>query len=302
MPRADAAHRRSRIAVAVAAALYGVALGRCPAALADPASPGESTGPVLQEVIVTATKRAENLQDIPETVEALSAADIQNLGITHFEDIVRTMPTVSYQSIGPTDQMFYMRGVSDGSSANASNISTTGYFLDDASTSYYGYIPDLHMYDVERIEVLDGPQGTLFGAGAMSGAIRVITNKPDVNTFSAGTDAGLRWHGSRRQQRHGRGVRQHADHPGHHGPAAFRLRRPPRRLRRQRARDQGLGEWRRRDRRAVGTQRLQHGEGVRGARRDHAEGRGFLDGNPDGQLPERQDTNGCWCQDPDRYP
>ena len=181
---------RSRITIAVAAALYGVAAGRClPALAADPGTASEPTVPeVLQEVIVTATKREENLQDIPETVEALSAKDIQNLGITHFEDIVRTMPTVSYQSIGPTDQMFYMRGVSDGSSANASNISTTGYFLDDASTSYYGYIPDLHLYDVERIEVLDGPQGTLFGAGAMSGAIRVITNRPDVNTFSAGTD------------------------------------------------------------------------------------------------------------------
>jgi iron complex outermembrane recepter protein len=178
---------RSKIALAVAAAL---AAGRVPAALAaDPGAASDATGPeVLQEVIVTATKRAENLQDIPETIEALSASDIQKLGITHFEDIVRAMPTVSYESIGPTDQMFYMRGVSDGSSANASNISTTGYFLDDASTSYYGYIPDLHLYDIERIEVLDGPQGTIFGAGAMSGAIRIITNKPDVSAFSAGTD------------------------------------------------------------------------------------------------------------------
>ncbi|HEY7907341.1 MAG TPA: TonB-dependent receptor plug domain-containing protein, partial [Thermomicrobiales bacterium] len=184
------AHRRSKIALAVAAALYGVAAGHIPAAIADdPGTAGNSAGAVvLQEVIVTATKREENLQVIPETIQALSASDIRNLGITHFEDIVRAMPTVSYQSIGPTDQMFYIRGVSDGSSANASNISTTGYFLDDASTSYYGYIPDLHLYDVQRIEVLDGPQGTLFGGGAMSGAIRVITNKPDVDAFSAGTD------------------------------------------------------------------------------------------------------------------
>ncbi|HEX5207830.1 MAG TPA: TonB-dependent receptor [Steroidobacteraceae bacterium] len=188
--RSDGAHRRSKIAVAVAAALYGVTAGRVPLALAaDPAVGSDPAGPqVLQEVIVTATKREENLQSIPETIQALSASDIQNLGITHFEDIVRAMPTVSYESIGPTDQMFYIRGVSDGSSANASNISTTGFFLDDASTSYYGYIPDLHLYDIERIEVLDGPQGTLFGAGAMSGAIRVITQKPDAHAFSAGTD------------------------------------------------------------------------------------------------------------------
>ncbi|MGA7538760.1 MAG: TonB-dependent receptor [Steroidobacteraceae bacterium] len=178
------------INLAVAAALYGAAAGHIPPALA--ADPASTTGPpapeVLQEVIVTATKREENLQSIPETIQALTAADIQNLGITHFEDIVRMMPTVSYESIGPTDQMFYIRGVSDGSSANASNLSTTGYFLDDASTSYYGYIPDLHLYDIQRIEVLDGPQGTLFGAGAMSGAIRIITNKPDAHAFSAGTD------------------------------------------------------------------------------------------------------------------
>src|SRR5215469_2870376 len=181
---------RSKIAIAVAAALCGAAVGRVPVALAaDPGSASDSSGPgVLQEVIVTATKREENLQNIPETIQALSASDIQNLGIVHFEDIVRAMPTVSYESIGPTDQMFYIRGVSDGSSANASNISTTGYFLDDASTSYYGYIPDLHLYDIQRIEVLDGPQGTLFGAGAMSGAIRVITNKPDAHAVSAGTD------------------------------------------------------------------------------------------------------------------
>ena len=125
------------IHLAVAAALYGAAATHIPPALAaDPAAAAGPPAPqVLQEVIVTATKREENLQNVPETIQALTASDIQNLGITHFEDIVRSMPTVSYESIGPTDQMFYIRGVSDGSSANASNLSTTGYFLDDASTS-----------------------------------------------------------------------------------------------------------------------------------------------------------------------
>jgi iron complex outermembrane recepter protein len=294
------AHRRSKIAVAVAAALYGVVAGRCPAALADPANPGDSTGPVLQEVIVTATKRAENLQDIPETVEALSAADIQNLGIKNFEDIVRTMPTVSYQSIGPTDQMFYMRGVSDGSSANASNISTTGYFLDDASTSYYGYIPDLHMYDVERIEVLDGPQGTLFGAGAMSGAIRVITNKPDVNTFSAGTDAD---YGS--VARGGSNVTEEAfvNLPIIQGTTGLRLS----------AYDVHEGgfvdnelatrdwvngvvstdaQWARND---YNTEK-EYGGRAAITQKVGDSWTATLTANY-----QRQDTNGCWCQDPDRY-
>jgi len=81
-----------------------------------------------------------------------------------------------------------MRGVSDGSNPNYANTSSTGFFVDDISLSYGGAQPDLHLYDIERIEVLNGPQGTTFGAGAMSGAIRYITNKPDVNAFSAGAD------------------------------------------------------------------------------------------------------------------
>ena len=84
--------------------------------------------------------------------------------------------------------MFFMRGVSDGSNPNVVNTSSTGFFLDDLSMSFYGTIPDLHAYDIERIEILNGPQGTLFGAGSMSGAIRLITNKPDPNAFSAGVD------------------------------------------------------------------------------------------------------------------
>lgn len=178
------------ISLAVAAALYGAAVGQVQPALADDS--GSAAGPaapgVLQEVIVTATKREENLQDVPESIQVLTSKDIENLAITHFEDFATKMPTVSFVSDGPTEQTFYMRGVSDGSSANAANTSTTGYFLDDASTSYYGEIPDLHLYDIERIEVLDGPQGTLFGAGAMSGAIRIITNKPNLSAFSAGVD------------------------------------------------------------------------------------------------------------------
>ena len=183
----EEARKYPKIALAVAAALYGAAAFQIgPALAAD--SGGSGPTAVLQEVVVTATKVRENVQDIPEAIQVLTTADLKNLDITHFESFATKMPSVSFVSDGPTQQTFYMRGVSDGSSTNAANTSTTGYFLDDASTSYYGQIPDLHLYDVKRIEVLDGPQGTLFGAGAMSGAIRIITNKPDVNAFSAGVD------------------------------------------------------------------------------------------------------------------
>jgi iron complex outermembrane receptor protein len=143
---------------------------------------------MLEEVIVTARKRQENLQVVPLSVDVFTQKDIQNLGITGFDDYAEKVPSISFISIGPGTQLFVMRGVSDGSNPNYANSSSTGVFLDDVSLSRFGAQPDLHLYDIERIEVLNGPQGTTFGAGSMSGAVRYITNKPDVNTFSAGLD------------------------------------------------------------------------------------------------------------------
>ncbi len=97
-------------------------------------------------------------------------------------------PSISYISVGPGTQLFVMRGVSDGSNPNYANTSATGFFVDDMSMSSSGTQPDFHLYDIERIEVLNGPQGTTFGASSMAGAVRYITNKPDVHAFSAGID------------------------------------------------------------------------------------------------------------------
>src|SRR5262249_42746912 len=179
--------RRSRIGLAVAAAIAGVALLRAPA-LADEASVEASGGGGLQAVVVTARKVAENLQNVPMSVNVFTERDLQNLGIAGMEDYLQKVPSISYISIGPGNQLFVMRGVSDGSNPNYANTSSTGFFVDDMSMSDYGAQPDLVLYDIERIEILNGPQGTTFGAGAMSGPIRYITNKPDVNKFSAGAD------------------------------------------------------------------------------------------------------------------
>ena len=97
-------------------------------------------------------------------------------------------PSISFVSAGPGTQTFVMRGVSDGSNPNYANTATTAFLLDDMSMNYYGTTPDLHLYDIAQIEVLNGPQGTTFGAGAMAGALRFITNKPDPKAFSAGVD------------------------------------------------------------------------------------------------------------------
>ena len=94
-------------------------------------------------------------------------------------------PSISFVSAGPGTQTFVMRGVSDGSNPNYSNTATTAFLVDDMSMNFYGTTPDLHLYDIERIEVLNGPQGTTFGAGAMAGALRFITNKPDADRPSA---------------------------------------------------------------------------------------------------------------------
>ena len=176
--------RHSQVALAVAVALYGATSLRVTAHADDETS----IGPTLQEVVITARKRTENLQDVPESIDVFTSKDLENLSISQFEDYATKTPSVTFVSIGPGQTQFFMRGVSDGSSPNAQNLSTTGFFVDDMSMSYYGVIPDLHSYDIERIEVLNGPQGTLFGAGSMSGAIRIISKKPDLDAFSAGVD------------------------------------------------------------------------------------------------------------------
>src|SRR5579863_1845872 len=183
--------RRSRIGLAVAAAL-GVTLPHAPVTLAQTVAAAStsstqgSTG--LAEVVVTARKVEEDLQKVPVSVSVFTAEDMKNLNITQFEDYATRDPSISFISAGPGTQTLVIRGVSDGSNPNEANTSLTGFFLDDMSVSWFGVQPDLHLYDIERIEVLNGPQGTTFGAGSMSGAIRYITNKPNVNDFSAGID------------------------------------------------------------------------------------------------------------------
>jgi iron complex outermembrane recepter protein len=180
--------RGTKIGLAVAAALAGAALPHSPALAAEAAdtSSGPSTG--LQEVVVTARKREENLQDVPISIDVFTKKDMQDLAINSFDDFAQKTPSVSFISVGPGTQVFVMRGVSDGSDPNYANTSATGFFVDDMSMSDSGSQPDLLLYDIESIEVLNGPQGTTFGAGSMSGAIRYTTVKPDVNAFSAGVD------------------------------------------------------------------------------------------------------------------
>jgi iron complex outermembrane receptor protein len=177
----------TKLAIAIGAALSGAtAFHALPVRAAD-----ASSDTTLEEVIVTARKRAENLQDVPISIDVFTSKDLQNLAISQFEDYAAQTPSISFVSAGPGTQTLVMRGVSDGSNPNYSNEATSAFLVDDMSMNFYGTTPDLHLYDVERIEVLNGPQGTTFGAGAMAGAVRFITNKPDASGFSAGIDTDI---------------------------------------------------------------------------------------------------------------
>jgi outer membrane receptor protein involved in Fe transport/tetratricopeptide (TPR) repeat protein len=174
--------RKSAVGLAVAAITYA----DCTSQAALAAGPTD----VLQEVVVTARKRAENLEDVPQDIDVLSSQDLQNLDVVRIEDFATLLPSISLTSTGPGGQRLFIRGASDGSDANFGhgNISTTAFLIDDLSLGFYGHDPDLHLYDIERIEILNGPQGTLFGPGSLSGAARIVTKKPDPRALDAGGD------------------------------------------------------------------------------------------------------------------
>jgi len=147
---------------------------------------------MLEEITVTASKRVQSLQDVPISVIALNSRAIEELGITSFSDYVQQIPNISFKSFGaPGGATIYMRGVADGGDANASGSTpSVGLYLDEQPVTAIGANLDIHIYDIERIEALGGPQGTLFGASSQSGTVRIITNKPKMETFEAGFDIG----------------------------------------------------------------------------------------------------------------
>src|SRR6185437_6512958 len=144
----------------------------------------------LGEVTVTAQKRVENAQAVPISIDVLSTDKLTEMNVNDFSDWVKLLPSVSTSSsqgsYSPGFGQFSMRGVESGSNGNHSGPwpSVSVYLDEEPITTIVGNI-DPHIYDIARIEALAGPQGTLYGAGAQSGTIRIITNKPDPSAFSA---------------------------------------------------------------------------------------------------------------------
>lgn len=157
-----------------------------------PQSATEREAVVLDTVTVTSQKRSENLQKVPISIEVLGEQKLDELNVTDFEDYVKFLPSVSYQSFGPGFSQIYMRGVASGGDGNHSgSLPSVGVYLDEQPVTTIQGPLDLHIYDVARVEALSGPQGTLYGASAQAGALRIITNKPDPGTFAAGYDLGV---------------------------------------------------------------------------------------------------------------
>ncbi len=143
----------------------------------------------LEAVTVTAQKRESTLQDASVSLQVLGEDTLDQLEITNFDDYANFLPSVSFNSLGPGEAQVYIRGVSDGGDGNASGSQpSVGIYLDEQPVTAIGRNLDVHIYDVSRIEVLGGPQGTLYGANSQAGTIRIITNAPDPSAFEAGYD------------------------------------------------------------------------------------------------------------------
>ena len=155
-------------------------------------APGEVDG--IQEITVTAQRRTENLQNVPISIQALTGDTLAQLNVATIEDFVKYLPNVSTATLGPGQGNMYMRGLSIGAlgtqgAGSVGEFPNVGVYLDDQSTQLPGRNLDVYSADIERIEVLEGPQGTLFGAGAQAGVIRYITNKPKLDVTEGDVNA-----------------------------------------------------------------------------------------------------------------
>jgi iron complex outermembrane receptor protein len=152
-------------------------------------TPAPTTSHSLEEVVVTAQRRRETVQKVPMTIQAFTGTTLAKLNVTSIDSLLKYTPNVTFNNNGPGEGNIYMRGLSAGSagnqsSATAGNFPNVALYLDDQSMQFPGRNADVYFADMDRVEVLEGPQGTLFGGGAEAGALRYITNKPNLDKFS----------------------------------------------------------------------------------------------------------------------
>jgi iron complex outermembrane recepter protein len=184
----------TKLSYAIAAILGGSAGTLAYAAPATDATTVDVASDSLQEFVVTAQRRTENLQDVPISIQALTGETLQQLNVQTIDDFVKYLPNVVIPGGGPGQGNIYMRGLSSGtlnpqSSGSIGAFPNVAIYLDDQSGQLPGRNLDIYAADLQRIEILEGPQGTLFGAGAQAGVVRYITNKPKLDVTEGNVDA-----------------------------------------------------------------------------------------------------------------
>ncbi|HLY57047.1 MAG TPA: TonB-dependent receptor [Stellaceae bacterium] len=179
-----------------AVSAYALAVGAAAQEAASPApqSVAQTSGQKgLEEVVVTAEKRSSTVQNSPLSVTALSGDSLQAEGVTGLAGVAAETPGISFRTSGPGQSELEMRGIASGGGSSP----TVGFYLDETpltppAASLNGKVViDPSLFDLQRVEVLRGPQGTLYGAGSMGGTVRLITNQPDFSGFSGNIDASL---------------------------------------------------------------------------------------------------------------
>ncbi len=189
---AEPAARRQRLTYLPLASAISAVLAGAPVAYAQQKDNSGS----LEEVVVTAQKKSERMQDVPVAIVALGTEKLEELKITNLDDYVKYLPSVAFSrgdgqggNGQPGSSHVYMRGVVSGANENHSGSQpSVGTYLDEQPVTTIDGTVDVHVYDIARVEVLEGPQGTLYGASSQAGTIRIITNKPDPTKFAASYD------------------------------------------------------------------------------------------------------------------
>jgi iron complex outermembrane recepter protein len=181
----------TRLQVAVRGVL-GAALLMPLVSMAQQQSPAAGSSSI-EEVVVTATKRSAALQDVPFSVAAASEDQLRNAGVGNLVDLSRNIAGLTVADLGPGQSQLAIRGISSGQVIRDQPgvKEQVGVYLDETPISVALFTPDLELFDIDRFEVLRGPQGTLFGSGSESGTLRYITKQPKLGVTEAVTDASM---------------------------------------------------------------------------------------------------------------
>jgi len=149
----------------------------------------------MEEVLVTARKREETLQDVPFSITAITERKMQERGMLTLEDVSRNVASFTVQNLGPGQSQVAIRGASAGQIVRDQPgvKEEVGVYLDESVISLSLFTPDIDLYDMNRVEVLRGPQGTLYGSGSLSGTVRYITNQPDETDTAVGFQGGANY-------------------------------------------------------------------------------------------------------------